>query len=156
MDRCPYWSSVRKLRFYCITETKLDESFSSQLYQCAGFKCHRKDRNDKSGGMMVYVREDIPHSRLFSDEIEVPECHIECIILRIHMKKLRFNLTCLYKNPKVSHNVFIEQMSTMLNKLCSNGEENVVIGDLNIDMSTRDNAIDSQICDVYGLKNLMF
>ena len=71
------------------------------------------------------------------------------------MKKLRFNLTCLYKNTKVSHNVFIEQVSMMVKKLCLNSEENVVIGNLNIYMSTGENAFDSHICDVYGLKNLI-
>jgi len=104
---------------------------------------------------MVYVREDIPHSRLPLIEIADPEYHIESMILLVQMKNLKFHLTCLYKNPKVSKNVFIEHVSTMLDKLCAGSEENVLVGDVNIDMGTNGNAFDNQICDVYGLTNIV-
>ena len=48
----------------CVTETKLDDTYSSSLFYCKGFKCHRKDRTARSGGIMVFIRDDIPHTRM--------------------------------------------------------------------------------------------
>ena len=139
----------------CITETKLDDSFSPQLFQCVGFRCYRKDRNAKSGGMLIYVREDIPHNRLTLYEINDPENHIECVVLKIEIKKLSFNLTCLYKNPKVSSKVFIDRVSTMLSKLSAGSDENLILGDVNIDMNVKNNVVESNICDIFCMKNII-
>ena len=143
------------LDILCITETKLDETFRSNLYHCTGFRCYRKDRNCNSGGMMIYIREDIPHNRLSNLEIESKSCHIECMVLHIQMKKMKFYLTCLYKNPKVPNDVFLKSTCQLLNQLCSDSNENIIVGDLNIDMYKADNAVDNKMCDVYGLKNII-
>ena len=44
-----------------ITESKLDESFPTQQFAIDGFTlAYRCDRNEKGGGVIIYVREDIP------------------------------------------------------------------------------------------------
>ena len=49
---------------FMIFETKLDETFSAAQFSLQGFCDHyRFDRNRNSGGIMLYIREDIP-SRL--------------------------------------------------------------------------------------------
>ena len=51
-----------------ISETKLDESFPTSQFMINGFSApFCLDRNDKGGGMILYIREDIP-SRLVSTE----------------------------------------------------------------------------------------
>ena len=51
-----------------ISETKLDESFPTSQFMINGFSApFRLDRNDKGGGIILYIREDIP-SRLVSTE----------------------------------------------------------------------------------------
>ena len=44
-----------------ITETKLDDTFPVSQFRANGFsKPHRLDRNRNKGGVIIYVREDIP------------------------------------------------------------------------------------------------
>ena len=143
------------LDILCITETKLDETFRPNLFKCTGYRCYRKDKSCNSGGMMIFIREDIPHSRLAKYEINDKSCHIECMVIHIQMKKLKFYLTCLYKNPKVPNDMFVNATSQLLNQLCADSNENVIVGDMNIDMSKEDNVLDNQICDSYGLKNII-
>ena len=51
-----------------ISETKLDESFPTSKFMISGFSAPLcLDRNDKGGGIILCIREDIP-SRLVSTE----------------------------------------------------------------------------------------
>ena len=44
-----------------ISETKLDDSFSSAQFRLKGFCTpYRFDRNSEVGGLLLYFREDIP------------------------------------------------------------------------------------------------
>ena len=44
-----------------ISETKLDHSFPSTQFLIKGFSAsYRFDRNSKGGGLLFYIREDIP------------------------------------------------------------------------------------------------
>ena len=44
-----------------LTETKLDVTFPEKQFMIPGYKKpYRKDRNGNGGGVMIYVREDIP------------------------------------------------------------------------------------------------
>ena len=139
----------------CITETKLDDSFSSILFACQGYKCYRKDRNMSSGGMMIFIREDIPHNRMSLHEIESQSCHIECMVFHFQVKKFKFYVICTYKNPRVPNHLFVSMFREMLNKLDTNGDDLLVMGDFNIDMIKDNNVINDEICDVYGLKNII-
>ena len=48
-----------------LTETKLDSSFSSNQFILGGYsKPFRLDRNRNGGGLLVYIREDIPCKEL--------------------------------------------------------------------------------------------
>ena len=58
-----------------LTETKLDDSFPKAQFLVDGFsEPYRYDRNRKGGGVMIYIRENIPSKLLekhkFHDDIE--------------------------------------------------------------------------------------
>ena len=53
-----------------VQETKLDPSYSSDQFAVPGYQTYRADRNDKGGGIIVYVRGDIPSRRIPSLEID--------------------------------------------------------------------------------------
>ena len=62
-----------------ISETKLDESFPDGQFTVKGYsKPFRLDRNKNGGGIMLYVREDIP-ARLIS----VEKSPIEAIFIEL-------------------------------------------------------------------------
>ena len=43
-----------------ITETKLDDSFPTMQFNIEGYHTFRLDRNEYGGGILIYVRDDIP------------------------------------------------------------------------------------------------
>ena len=48
-----------------LAETKLDDSFPKAQFCIDGFSIpYRLDRNKKGGGLMIYVRDDIPSKTL--------------------------------------------------------------------------------------------
>ena len=52
-----------------ISETKLDDSFPTEQFKIPGYaKPFRLDGNEVGGGIMVFVREDIPAKELSSEE----------------------------------------------------------------------------------------
>ena len=55
----------KHLDILTIQETKLDSSFPTQQLALAGYsEPYRMDRNREGGGVLVYVREDIPSKLL--------------------------------------------------------------------------------------------
>ena len=136
----------------CITETKLDDTFANNQFHCNGYRCHRKDKTCFSGGIIIWVRSDIPHERLMHYEIASND--VENIIIYFNLKTVKFNSSCVYKKPAVSNTVFINYMSEMMDKLTNDGYDNVLVGDLNVDMISDENVIDNELCDTYGMKNI--
>ena len=78
-----------------IGETKLDSSFPKSLFKIDGFKKpYRIDRNEHGGGVMVYVRVDIPSQ-------ENPKKHklpakVEGVMVEINLRKMKFLLIGIY------------------------------------------------------------
>ena len=56
---------------FALCETKLDDSFPLDQFSISNFICHRKDRTSHGGGLIFYVRSDIPQYR---------RCDIENIV----------------------------------------------------------------------------
>ena len=58
-----------------ISETKLDDSFPDQQFHVNGYKMFRKDRNKFGGGLILFVKENVPCKVLntfrFSEECEI-------------------------------------------------------------------------------------
>ena len=52
------------LDYFAISETKLDGSFPDAQFNVNDFNILREDNTAASGGLMVYIRSDIPHRRL--------------------------------------------------------------------------------------------
>ena len=50
-----------------ISETKIDSSFPNAQFYIEGYTMYRRDRNMNGGGLMLYVREDIPSCLLNID-----------------------------------------------------------------------------------------
>ena len=67
-----------------ISETKLDNSFPTAQFLLHGFSApYRLDRNSKGGGILLYIREDIP-SRLLNSKLKTG---IETFTVEINLRK---------------------------------------------------------------------
>ena len=64
-----------------ISETKIDSSFPTAQFLINGFTTYRRDRNRNGGGMLLYIREDIPSNLLHTDDI------VEGLYIEISIRK---------------------------------------------------------------------
>ena len=68
-----------------IQETKLDSSFPSEQFMLAGYsKPYRLDRNREGGGVLIYVREDIPSKQLTKHNFTK---NVEGLFVEINLRK---------------------------------------------------------------------
>ncbi len=140
----------------CVSETKLNSSIVDKDLDCnPKFKTYRKDRSSTSGGLCMWIRSDIPQQRLHHLEFDTENYHIESIILELKIKKETWFIILAYKNPNVPKHIFIEKLKGVYEELIHKAHEVITLGDLNIDMLCESNDLKNDICDVYGLENII-
>ena len=70
-----------------IQETKLDPSFTTEQFMISGYaKPYRLDRNRNGGGVIIYVREDIPSKELKKHNFEK---NIEGLFVEVNLRKMK-------------------------------------------------------------------
>ena len=83
---------------FFISETNLDDSFPSAQFLIKGFSAsYRFDRNSNGGGLLFYIREDIPSEIL----TYCSNCDIETLLVEIYLRKRKWLLNSSY-NPNKS------------------------------------------------------
>ena len=90
-----------------VSETKLDESFPQGQFKISGFsRPFRLDRNSNGGGIMLFVREDIPAKSIFTEVSP-----IEGIYVEINLRKQKWLIFCSYNPNKHNISIHIEVLS---------------------------------------------
>ena len=131
-----------------ISETKLDDSFPSMQFLIEGYgSSYRLDRNSRGGGILVYVREDIPCKL-----IPMKNCTIEGFFLELNLRTKKWLISCSY-NP---HRSFISHHLNSIGKnldLFSGNHENIfLMGELNADVEKINL---KKFSDLYNFQNLI-
>ena len=99
---------------FTLSETKLDESFPTAQFHITNFVLHRKDRNAHGGGVITYIRSDLPHRRRY--DMELNASGFEFIILEVQLyKKEKWLICSCYKPPSIKDSVFERSFSELLN-----------------------------------------
>ncbi len=117
------------------------------------FKYYRKDRTSNSGGVIAWIRSDIPHCRLPDLEFDSYEDHIESMVFELKIKKGTWYLIFNYKNPKTSNKLFINKLKVAYESFFNKGKIIVLSGDLNIDLHEPENDLDINLCHMYNIQN---
>ena len=126
----------KNLDIIAIQETKLDESFPTQQFIIEGYtKPYRLDRNRDGGGVLIYVREDIPSQLLTKHKFSE---YVEGMFLEINLRKTKLLLFSGYRSDHVDFGLnpvtFFEQLSFALD--CYSGYDKVLLaGDFNTEES---------------------
>ena len=136
-----------KIDIFLIYETKLDSSFPSRQFVIKGYSTpFRLDRNQNGGGLLLYVREDIPCK--ISKEY-TPKKSIENFFVEFNSRLRKWLLSCSY-NPKT--NLIADHLQCTgrgINFYFSKYDNFVVLGDLNTEAS---NSFMEQFCALYNSK----
>ena len=140
----------QNLDILVIAETKIDASFPLGQFAIEGFATpFRLDRNANGGGLLVYVRCDIPSHRLHS--FKFPD-GIECISFEINLRKKIWVLFSVYRPPTQSQDYLLENLGRALDHYSENYENFMFIGDFN--MTETEEQL-KNFLDLYDLKNLV-
>ena len=118
-----------------LSETKLDESFPGPQFHVPNYDCLRNDRSVHGGGLMFYIRSDIPRCRRFDLE-QMTDNHagLEIIILEVMLnKKERWIYVLGYKPPSIADSVFKNAFDLLCDVVLSESQNVVLLGDYNCD-----------------------
>ena len=138
-----------------LTETKLCGSFPEQQFRIPGYKKpYRNDRNKNGGGVMIYVRADIPSDILLKHKIDK---NVEAIFLEINLRKNKILLVGTYhsKNKKfgTTDEVFFQQLGLAMD-LYSKYDKFLIAGDFNANVN-EDHSLLGEFMDDFNAKNLV-
>ena len=140
---------------FALTETKIDSSFPNAQFSVENFTIHRNDRNSHGGGIICYVRSDIPHRRRHDIESKVVlNQGTEMLVIEMQIyRQEKWFLNVLYKPPKVKDGPFKRCFTDLCNALIKESPHWLFIGDTNFNMLTKN--ILSELCDIYSLRNVI-
>ena len=115
-----------------LTETKLDDSFPTFQFMVDAFsKPYLQDRNRNGGGIIIYVRDDIP-SKLLTKHI-LPD-DIEGLFVELNFRKRKWLLMGAYHLPSQNGSYFLEHLNKGLD-IYSNYEKVLLREDFNSEMT---------------------
>ena len=122
-----------KIDILIVTETKLDSTFPTSQFVIDGYsEPYRFDRNRNGGGVLIYIRKDMP-SKLLADH-KLPN-DIEEIFVELNLRKKKWFLFGSYHLPSQSEEYFFHQVKKGLDMCSKFYERYMLIGDFNAEES---------------------
>ena len=113
----------------CVVETKIDGSFPSSQFVLSGFKSpYRLDVTDKSGGLLTFVKSDIPSRQLSAS---LPN-DVQILSIELNLRKSKWLLLSVYRPPKQGCKYFLDKLSECI-LYFSTFDSIIVIGDMNLE-----------------------
>ena len=129
-----------------ITETKLDESYTTNMLDIEGYSLpYRRDRNVNGGGVLVYIKEGILCREL---KTKPSAENLEGIFLEINLRKTKWLFFAGYNNCKPNIGNFLRSIGPTMCRL----ENLILLGDFNSELTEY---LMKEFCDTYNLKNLV-
>ena len=96
-----------------VSETKIDDSFPQGQFVIDGFSAlYRLGRNCLGGGLMLFVREDIP-----SNLLTIEEKPIESFYVELNLRNSKWLVNCSYNPHKNSIGSHLDRISESLDLL---------------------------------------
>ena len=131
-----------------ISETKVDKSFPLGQFRINGFNApFRLDRNINGGGIMLFVREDIPAKLIASETPPVEGLYVE-----VKLRKQKWLISCSYNPNKSTICQHMEALATKMDLFSSAYEKFIFLGDFNEDM---EHSAMKDFCNWYSLTSLI-
>ena len=130
-----------------ISEKELDSSFPNEQFQFHGYsEPYRLDRNGNGGGILVFIREDIP-TKLIDSQMK-----IEGFFIELNLRRKKWLLCCCFnsKYSQISHH--LKEIGKNLDVLTSKYDNIILMDDFNAEPP---DTVVSDFCEIYNLKNVI-
>ena len=132
-----------------IAETKLDASFPKNQFLIPGFKApYRMDVSDKTGGLLVFVRDCLLSTEIKVDNMS-PDTQV--IPFELNTRKQKWLLLPVYRPPNQNKAFFVEQISKLIDKF-GRYDNVLALGDLNMEHNDKNL---SPFLDEHNLYNVI-
>ena len=134
------------------SETKIDDSHpDAELFIESFRKPFRKDRNARGGGLLIYVRSDIPCKEL--DKHEFPG-NIEGIFVELNFRKSKWLLFGTYHPPSQNDNFYFDNVGRVLETYTSKYKYDKILltGDFNAEET---DPVLGNFMELYDLRNMV-
>ena len=123
-----------------ITEAILDDSFPTMQFNVEGYYTFRLDRNEYEGGILLYVRDDIP-----SKFISMKNSTIERFFIELNLRKKKWLLCCTYNPNRSFISDHVSTVGNNVDLLLANYKNFFLMGDLNVECH---NGFLKEVCDL--------
>ena len=117
--------------YFSVLETKIDDSFPDAQFRPHDYSIVREDLSETSGGIMTFIRSDIPYNRKYEIEINNAAFHSLCV--QITIKKEKWMIVTIYRPPSADFQLFITSLNTLTERMISITDMVIIMGDTNID-----------------------
>ena len=133
-----------------ISETKIDDTFPEIQFCFPGFsKPFRLDRTCNGGGILLFIREDIP-SKLIKTKFLLE--NFEGFFVEINLRRKKWLLCCSYNSHKNKISSHLDIISKSLDDFSTTYDNLILLGDFNVEPEEKHMA---DFLNVYNLKNLV-
>ena len=153
----PLFYTLTKTHIFSLSETHIDNSTPTQLFETRGYTFTNKNRDvGTHGGITIYIKDVIPFIR--RTDLEVNE--LQCIWLEINFPNTKsFLFSVWYRPPSTSKFLptnFNELLRNSLIKVSSENKEMILTGDFNINyQKVDDNGELKSIFTLFQLKQII-
>ena len=131
-----------------ISETKTDDSFPIGQFLIEGFCTpYRLDRNSKGGGVLLYVREDIPSNLITVDINQIENFYVE-----LNLRNNKWLINCSYNPHESLIGNHLDAVSKTLDVRSSTYDKIILLGDFNNEIDEQDM---KSFCNNYSVKSLI-
>ena len=139
-----------KVDLLMISGTKLDSSFlNAQFYMKSYSKPYRLGRASKGGGIILYVREDIPLKLIYSSCIDHDK---EYFLVELNLRKQKWLIICNFNTHKTVIKGYLEYISKEIDSHSSMHDNFLLLGDFNSEPT--EEAMKS-FYQIHNFKNLL-
>ena len=138
-----------------VAETKLDASFPSAQFTLERYHIlYRLNINNKSDGILVYVKSSVPSRCLSFEELCISK---QAIPFEINLRKEKWLVISIYRPPSQSSEYFQNSLTKIIDYFANTYDNHLILGDSNLeptdsalmgflDSSSLTNLIKSNIC----------
>ena len=131
-----------------ISESKIDDSFPDSRFFLDGYSTpYRLDRNRNGGGIMLFLRNDIP-----SKMISIEKLPIESFLIELNLIKKKWLINCYYNPNNGNIESHLDSVSKSLDIHLNRYENVILLGDYNASI---EDSFMKNFCENYDLRSLV-
>ena len=134
-----------------ISETKLDGSHLDQRFKVDHYCMYRRDNPlDGGGGLIAYIRSDVPSYAVKPASAPLESLQINCIL-----DGKRWSLLGVYRKPSLP-TTSLTRLNDIIDRDLNMADNYIILGDMNINMldQNTNNAV-HQLCSEHNLTNII-